>query len=371
MSVLLPQADGKELQKCYHNRKSDTPITENPPRKNRFGAFYRRSQNDPRRFTRLFFSTLPRTRFQDERQAREAFPMNLQISSKSEIWRRACLLSLALLLGVVIALSATVRALASVPNLPAELREKATGKMVLLDFYSPYCGTCRMMEPHLGVLQGKTKDRIVIKHVNVGVEPGSQYLVPFEITGTPTYVLYNPDGKAVYRMTDLISPTILQQQVLRSLGRLKPVTFPKGVTLPAASQKPAGEIGDMILLSLENKQCAACQAMQPYLSGFEMTGTGSGLQILHLDTDTPDGKKMMETLKIKALPAYILLDNTAVPLSNGAEPVLSTDNTASTGNNIDNNKEATLSRGEIFRLYGPVPPRKLWDIIRLFARTGV
>lgn len=242
---------------------------------------------------------------------------------------------------------------AAIPELPSALRDAKSDKMVLVDFYSDFCGTCRMMEPHLKALQIKTADRLTLKHVNVGTAPGDQYLSPFRITGTPTYILYNPDGKAVYKMSGLISPVILEKQVLRSLRRLKTVDFPEGTPLPSFSQKPAGEIGDLILLSFENSACVDCKAIQPYLSGFEMAGQNGGLHVVHLDIDTPKGKELMQRFDIKALPTYVLLDNTATLQATPFPP------------------QQLLSRGELFRASGVMQPRLLWDIIRLFSATGV
>jgi thioredoxin-like negative regulator of GroEL len=88
----------------------------------------------------------------------------------------------------------------------------------------------------------------------------------------------------------------------------------------------------MILVSFENETCRDCKTMSPYLQGFEMSGQ-EGLHVVHLDTDTPSGKKLMDSLQIKSLPAYVLFDN--------------------------NGNAETGSRGV------------LWDIIRLFGQPGV
>jgi thiol-disulfide isomerase/thioredoxin len=236
-----------------------------------------------------------------------------------------------------------------IPDLPPELHQNTGDKMILVDFYTEFCGTCQMMTPHLQALEKKTRDRIAFKHVDIGTKSGSKYLDLYHIGGTPTYILFNPDGKAVYRMQNLISPTVLEKQVLRSLHRLDTVKLPQGTPLPEALAKPPGEFGDMVLLFLETKHCNACDEMQPYISGFEMTAKPT-LHVVHLDADSPEGKQIMEKFAIKNLPGYLLLDNTAADAPS---------------------HDTTLSRGELFRAYGQIQPRLLWDIIRIFGQTGV
>ncbi len=240
-----------------------------------------------------------------------------------------------------------------VPDLPIALLSPDAQKLVLLDFYSDYCGTCLMMNPYLQDLQKRAGNRLTIQHVNIGNGDGRAYLSSFDLTGTPTYVLYNPSRKAIYRMSDRISPVILEQQVLRSVGQLRAVSFPASIPLPLTSS--ASHPGSpMILAAFAGKNDNA--AMNPYLEGFALTGPSSGLKVVHVDTETPAGKIAMSAAHIKKLPAYVLLDATPASSANaGKNERVAASNTA----------------GELFRAEGDVNPKQLWQAIRLFNDTGL
>jgi thiol-disulfide isomerase/thioredoxin len=243
-------------------------------------------------------------------------------------------------------------AMAGTPALPEELKQDAKGRMVLLDFYSAYCGTCQMMEPHLKALQAKVSKDVLVERVDLGTDGTNKYMDLYAIQGTPTYVLFDPHGKPLYRMGDMITPVVLERQVLRLTGQLKTVNLPEELHLPKPTLLTDKPLSQMILLSFESANCKQCQSMAPYLQGFELAGQ-QGLQVVHLDTDTPAGKKLMESWSIKTLPAYMLLDNG--PASNPAV-----------------NKDAKASaRPELFRMAGKIEPRALWDLIRLFGDSGV
>lgn len=253
-------------------------------------------------------------------------------------------------LGLALSVTASFAglAMAGTPALPDELKQDAKGRMVLLDFYSAFCGTCQMMEPHLKTLQSKVTKDVLVERVDLGNADSAKYMNLYSIQGTPTYVLYDAQGKPLYRMGDMITPVVLERQVLRMTGQLKTVNLPQEFPLPQPTEKTDNPLGQMILVSFESASCKDCKAMTPYLQGFELAGQ-QGLQVVHLDTDTPAGKKLMESWSIKTLPAYMLLDN---------GPASSKDVNTST-------------RPELFRMAGKIEPRALWDIIRMFGDSGV
>lgn len=259
------------------------------------------------------------------------------------LFSRHTLAAALLPVGLLFTLAAP-HASAATPDLPNELRENTDGKMVFMDFYSPMCSACLMMEPHLTRLKEKTADKVVFKRIDITQTHNEKYMDSYAIDSTPSYILFGPDGKAVYKMAGTLAPSVLEKQILRTTGKLKSTDFPSGIQLPGQGQTPAPQLQDMLLVAFEGPDCKACQTMTPYLNGFEMTGQ-EGLHVLRLDASTPDGKKLMEQLEIKAAPAYVLFDNKSA-----------TDN---------------RSRGELFRVEGEVKPRVLWDIIKLFGQTGV
>jgi thioredoxin-like negative regulator of GroEL len=251
---------------------------------------------------------------------------------------------------------AQMSASASTPNLPNELKTNAKGRMVLLDFYSAFCGTCQMMEPHLKALQTKVSRNVLVERVDLDKKGGEKYESLFTIQGTPTYVLFDTQGKPIYRMGDAIAPMVLERQVLRLSGQLKTVNIPSDFPLPKPAIQNDNPLGQMILLSFESASCQECQSMTPYLQGFELAET-HGLQVVHLNTETIAGKKLMQDWSVKKLPAYFLLDNRA---SN--QPINQADGSQAQSNN---------TRPELFHVSGAMDPRMLWEVIRMFGDSGV
>jgi thiol:disulfide interchange protein len=131
----------------------------------------------------------------------------------SQKLRVAFLLALCTLIGLLASISVTVHA--ETPALPDELKRSGEQKMVLLDFYSAFCGTCQMMEPYLKALETKTAQDIRFERIDLTTPDGEKYMNLYSIQGTPTYVLFNAQGKAIYKMQDLITPMVLEKQVLR------------------------------------------------------------------------------------------------------------------------------------------------------------
>ncbi len=281
--------------------------------------------------------------------------MKIQIVLYNRVFKFVLMGLVALLLGTFAFL--TVEAMAVTPALDASLRKGAEGKLVLLDFYSPFCGTCQMVEAQLAELKEQTKNQLEFKRIDVTRPGNEKYFESYGLKGTPTYVLYNTAGTPIYRMEEMISPQVLKNQLLRAVGKLEQVSIPREIqSFPASAPRTDGTMNELVLVSFENNSCKPCKKIAPYLNGFEMTGQ-EGLHIVRLDTQTPGGRKMMESLAIKSAPAYVLLDNQTLQSAPATE-------TSSKTAQPD-------SRGELFRLEGEVSPSLLWDVIRSFGQSGV
>ena len=65
---------------------------------------------------------------------------------------------------------------------------------VLLDFWAPWCGPCRMLAPELKALADEYAGRVVVGKVNVDEEP--ELAAAFRVASLPTVVVIR-DGKVV------------------------------------------------------------------------------------------------------------------------------------------------------------------------------
>lgn len=89
-----------------------------------------------------------------------------------------------------------------------------TDKPVLVDFYTEWCGPCKMMAPVLKELKSRMGDKLTIIKVDVDKSPEAAYT--YNVQGVPTFILFK-NGQIKWRQAGALSVNALQQIVTQHL----------------------------------------------------------------------------------------------------------------------------------------------------------
>lgn len=81
---------------------------------------------------------------------------------------------------------------------------------VIVDFWAPWCGPCKMVAPTLEKLAKEYADKILIAKVNTDENP--EWATKYGIQGIPT-MLFIVDGKIIHRQVGALPEAMLREVV--------------------------------------------------------------------------------------------------------------------------------------------------------------
>jgi thioredoxin 1 len=88
---------------------------------------------------------------------------------------------------------------------------------VLVDFWAPWCGPCRMVAPVLEKLAGEYAGQVVIAKVNT--DDNAQYAMQYGVQGIPT-LLFVRDGQEVDRIVGAAPYPMIKQRIEAVLAKV-------------------------------------------------------------------------------------------------------------------------------------------------------
>jgi thioredoxin 1 len=97
-------------------------------------------------------------------------------------------------------------------NFQAEVIE--SGQAVLVDFWAPWCGPCRIVAPHLEELNDERDD---IRVVKLNVDDNPQTAATYNVMSIPTLLLFK-NGQVAHQIVGALPKNRLVQELEPALA---------------------------------------------------------------------------------------------------------------------------------------------------------
>jgi thioredoxin 1 len=97
-------------------------------------------------------------------------------------------------------------------NFQAEVLE--ADKPVLVDFWAPWCGPCRIVAPHLEELAGERDDLRVVK---LNTDENPQTAAQYGVMSLPTFLLFK-NGQPVHQIIGAMPKSRIVQEIEPALA---------------------------------------------------------------------------------------------------------------------------------------------------------
>ena len=90
---------------------------------------------------------------------------------------------------------------------------------VIVDFWAPWCGPCKMVDPMLKKISQELGDKLIIAKVNTDENP--QWASQFGVQGIPT-MLFVYGGKIIHRQVGALPEKMLREAVTQFMDVTAP-----------------------------------------------------------------------------------------------------------------------------------------------------